>query len=109
MLSKGRITGTKVARYRTEFKGDCIKINGKKNWFCGHHVKEGKWDGLYCWHHPDKCSLVKNKDGSADSGGKPAGGSLKLNAGLKSVLKTKMLMGDQEIEELLSQADAQGN
>ena len=52
-------------------------------------------------NHPDKCPLIKNKDGSADSGGKPAGGSLKLNAGLKSVLKTKMLMGEKEIEELL--------
>ena len=51
----------------------------------------------------------KNKDGSADSGGKSAGGGLKLNACLKYVLKTKMLMGDQEIEELLSQAEAQGN
>ena len=74
------------------------------------HKKEGKWpDGLYCWHLPDKCPLIKNKDGSPDSGGKPAGGSLKFNAGLKYVLKTKMLMGDQEIEELLSQAEAQGN
>ena len=109
VLSKGRIPGTKVARYRTEFKGDIIVINGKKNYFCKNHKKKGKWDGLYCWHHPDKCPLIKNKDDSADSGDKPAGGNLKLKAGLKSVLKTKMLMGDQEIEELLSQADAQGN
>ena len=66
-LSKGRIPGTKVARYRTKFKGDCIKINGKNNWFCKHHKKEGKWDGLYCWHPLDKCPLIKNKDGSAIS------------------------------------------
>ena len=56
------------------------------------------------------CSLkTKMEDGSVDSGGKPAGGSLKMNARLKYVLKTKMLKGDQEIEELFSQAEAQGN
>ena len=107
--NKGRIPGTKVARYRIEFKGDCIVINDKKSWFCKKQKKKGKWDGLYCWHHPDKCPLLKKKDEAADSGSNPAGGSLKLKAGLKSVLKTKLLMGGQEIEELLSQADAQGN
>ena len=68
VFSKGRIPGTKVARYMTEFKGDCIKDNDKKNRFCRYHVKEGKSDGLYCWHHPDICPLIKNKDGSAESG-----------------------------------------
>ena len=81
VLAKGQVPGTEVAKYRTEFKGDCIKINGKKNWFCRNYKLKGKWDGLYCWHH------LKNKDGSVDSGGQPAGG----------------------IEWLLSQAEAQGN
>ena len=109
VLSKGHIPGTKVARYMTKFKGDCIVINGKKNWVCKNHKKKGKWGELYCWHHPDKCPLLKKKDEPADSGSNPAGGSLKLKAGLNFVPKTKMLMGDQEIEELFSQAEAQGN
>ena len=46
MISKGRIPGTKVARHRTEYKGDCIVINGKKNWFCKNHKKTGKRDRL---------------------------------------------------------------
>ena len=48
----------------------------------------------------------RGKNQSTESGGKSVGDSLKLNAGLKSVLKTKLLMGDQEIEELFSQAAA---
>ena len=31
VLSKGCISGTKVARYMPKFKGECIKIYGKKN------------------------------------------------------------------------------
>ena len=71
-LQKGEFLELKLPGTGQNLRANALRSMAKRIGFCRNHKLEGKWDGLCCWHHPSKCPLIKNKDGSVDSGGQPA-------------------------------------
>ena len=110
-LDWSKIEGTPVHKWRTIKQGDTLEAGGRTNYWCKHHVLPGKWDSMYTWHKPEDC---KKKEKSAEEDkdttkGDSGAGNLQLNSNIKSVLMSNLCLSAEDVDKLLSEAEAQEN
>ena len=106
-LDWSKVEGTKVHTWRTINKGDTLEAGGRTNYWCKNHVLPGKWDGLYTWHKPEDCKSKKSAEDTTK--GNSGAGNLQLNSNIKSVLMSNLCLSAEDVDKLLSEAEAQEN
>ena len=114
-----------IQKWRGKKDGDTKVVNGRTYYWCPHHKKDGCYDGLYVTTHKaeDHFTYVQGRrngggasnggngggasnggnGGGASNGTQSAGGAntkLQLNEKLKSVLSTKLMLNDEDVEAI---------
>lgn len=103
------VTGTSVETWRIKFEAPTKQHGGKTYYWCPHHVLEGKWNGLYVLHHPDKHRGKKQSSKAATPPAPAAEKSgLALNDRLKQVLCTNLCIPPEDVDKIFEEA-ASGN
>jgi len=105
-----------LARWRIKHVGESKVVDGKTFYWCPHHVKEGKWNGMYVLHRPDQHKGKRAKSDAAPaanlakdtlkqenkSGGTAA--DLQLQSKLKTVMCTNLCMSSEDVDRLFEEA-----
>ena len=116
-LDTSKVEGTKMEKWRTIKKGDSIEAQGRTHYWCKNHSVSDKWDGLYMWHKPSECPRVaraaastqKNSESENGEETDTAKGNLQLNSNLRTVLMSNLCLSAEDVDKLLSEAEAQEN
>lgn len=102
------VSGTTVEEWRIKFDGPTKQRGGKKWYWCPHHVLEGKWNGMYALHPPDKHRGKKPKattpTPTASSAPPAEKSELALNSRLKQVLMTNLCISDEDVDKMFKEA-----
>ena len=117
-----------IEKWRGKKEGDEKVVDGRTYYWCPHHKYEGHYDGLYVsshkasehdiWKKNGKQSRNRwNKEASSGNAGSANGGGtsnpsnkskLVLNDRIKSVLTTKLMLNDDDVEQICKEIN-QGN
>ena len=109
-----------LARWRIKNVGESKVVDGKTYYWCPHHVKEGKWNGMYVLHHPEPHKSKRAKSDAAPaanlakdtlkqenkSGGTAA--DLQLQSKLKTVMCTNLCMSSEDVDRLFEEVKTRG-
>ena len=95
---------------------ESIVVDSKTYYWCPHHVKEGKWNGMYVMHCPDQhkgkrvnleTSPATNVANDASKQAKKNDGTaadLQLQSKLKSVMCTNLCLSSEDVDKLFEEA-----
>lgn len=116
-LDTSKVEGTRMEKWRTVKEGDTLEAQGRTHHWCENHSVPGKWNGLYMWHKPSECPKVARaataaqKSSASEKGEETdtAAGNLQLNNNLKTVLMSNLCLSAEDVDKLLSEAEAQEN
>ena len=96
-----------VDRWRIKKGEESKEVKGRTYYWCPHHVKDGKWNGMYVTHKPEDHRGKKlGSDTAAATQAKPAS-NLELQSKLKEVMCTNLCMSADDVEKLFAQATAE--
>ena len=105
-----------LARWRIKNVGPSKDFGGKTYYWCPHHVKPGKWDGMYVLHRPENHQGRRKKgSGTAATTATPEekkdekkatpAADLQLAARLKEVMCTNLCMSAADVDALFTEAE----
>ena len=100
-----------LTRWRIKKEGPRKTVNGREYFWCPHHVKEGKWNGMYVTHRPDQHKGRKPK--ACDTAAakpeekKSSDANLTLQTKLKEVMCTNLCLSSDDIDTLFANARAE--
>ena len=100
-----------LPRWRIKNVGPSKELGGKTYYWCPHHVKPGKWDGMYVLHRPEQ-HKGRRKNGTAtaattatsDEKKVTPAADLQLASRLKEVMCTNLCMSAADVDALFTEA-----
>ena len=105
-----------LARCQIKNVGPSKVFDGKTYYWCPHHVKKGKWNGMYVLHCPDhqngKCAKTdaapaaapaKDSPQQDDKGGGKAE-ALQLQSRLKTVMCANLCLSSEDDDKIFVEA-----
>ena len=105
-----------LARWRIKNVGPSKELGGKTYYWCPHHVKPGKWDGMYVLHRPEDHTGRRKRgppgtaaptapsDEKKDEKKATPAADLQLAARLKEVMCTNLCMSAADVDALFTEA-----
>ena len=107
------------ARWRIKNVGPSKDFESKTYYWCPHHVKEGKWNGMYVLHRPDQHKGKRAKTDAAPTAapakdyshqdGKCGGtaAALQFKSRLKTVMYANLCLSSEDVDKLFDEAKNQ--
>ena len=105
-----------LARWKINNVGLSKVFHGKTYYWCPHHVKEGKWNGMYVLHCTDQhkgkrvktdaspaAAPAKNSSQQDYKGGGTAA-ALQLQSRLKTVMCANLCLSSEDVDKLFDEA-----
>ena len=117
-LDRQKIAGTVVEKWRITKRGASIVVDGITYWWCEKHIdKSGRWNGMYVRHKPEDHDEVmarryrnRKPEGQNGAAGAPAtsGNNLVVSQKLKEVLCGKLMISDEDADNICKDVYGQG-